>query len=166
MHAGHAWGGIHEMLLGCRNLGHLKLLGMRGGDLLEGEEPSDQLFRSERLRRVGERIDEDEVHVIGHVGGHAAGLGQVPQADAAVHEGGGMWAGMGTWGETCKAACSLESAALFYRESGFRDFTIMKETFDLAPSRADEYAKKLNRNAVQWVDKIYKHRQCALHQPG
>ena len=44
--------------------------------------------------------------------------------------------------------------------------TLMKETFDLAPSRADEYAKKLNRNAVQWVDKIYKHRQCALRQPG
>ena len=44
--------------------------------------------------------------------------------------------------------------------------TLMKETFDLAPSRADEYAKKLNRIAVQWVDKIYKHRQCALHQPG
>ena len=44
--------------------------------------------------------------------------------------------------------------------------TLLKETFGLHTSRADEYAKKLNRHAVQWVDKMYTHRQCALARQG
>ena len=39
-------------------------------------------------------------------------------------------------------------------------------TVGLHTSRADEYAKKLNRHAVQWVDKMYTHRQCALARQG
>ena len=34
------------------------------------------------------------------------------------------------------------------------------------PGVRDEYANKLNRHSVQWVDKMYAHRQCALARQG
>jgi hypothetical protein len=44
--------------------------------------------------------------------------------------------------------------------------TLMKTTFGLESHRAEEYANKLNRHAVQWVDKMYIHRQCVLAGHG
>ena len=35
-----------------------------------------------------------------------------------------------------------------------------KKTFKMSTHRADEYANKLTRHAVHWVDKMYTHRMC------
>jgi hypothetical protein len=41
--------------------------------------------------------------------------------------------------------------------------TLMKDTFGLGMNRAEEYAFKLNRHAVQYVDKMSNHRQMCNH---
>ena len=43
---------------------------------------------------------------------------------------------------------------------------LMKDAFGLSSPQAEAVAFKLNRHAVQWVDKMYTHRQCVTRNPG